>query len=95
MRRRVRRWRCAGRGGGGHPGTGRAVLRPDGRRRDDPGGEPPRAGAGHDAGGALALAGRITARIVTPLVLMTYYNPIFSFGVAHFCEAAAPAGSPA
>ncbi len=38
---------------------------------------------------ALALAGRITSRVTTPLVLMTYYNPIFSYGLARFCEAAA------
>lgn len=42
--------------------------------------------------GALALAGRVHARIATPLVLMTYYNPIFSFGIAPFCERAAQAG---
>jgi tryptophan synthase alpha chain len=42
--------------------------------------------------GALELAGRITARISIPLVLMTYYNPIFSYGLSHFCEAAADAG---
>ncbi len=40
---------------------------------------------------ALALAGRITSRVATPLVLMTYYNPIFSYGLARFCEAAAGA----
>ncbi|MBF6590277.1 MAG: tryptophan synthase subunit alpha [Ktedonobacterales bacterium] len=42
--------------------------------------------------GALALAGRITAWSATPLVLMTYYNPIFSYGLARFCQAAAAAG---
>ena len=42
--------------------------------------------------GALALAGRIHARIATPLLLMTYYNPIFSAGIASFCERAARAG---
>lgn len=42
--------------------------------------------------GALALAGRISARISTPLLLMTYYNPIFSLGLASFCERAARAG---
>ncbi|HET9980880.1 MAG TPA: tryptophan synthase subunit alpha [Ktedonobacterales bacterium] len=42
--------------------------------------------------GALALAGRIHARIATPLLLMTYYNPIFSLGVAAFCEQAAQVG---
>jgi len=40
---------------------------------------------------ALALAGRITARVATPLVLMTYYNPVFSYGLARFCAAAAAA----
>jgi tryptophan synthase alpha chain len=42
--------------------------------------------------GVLELAGRISARVSTPLVLMTYYNPIFSYGVEHFCEAASEAG---
>jgi len=42
--------------------------------------------------GALALAGRIHARIATPLLLMTYYNPIFSLGIASFCARAAQAG---
>ncbi len=34
---------------------------------------------GMSLAGALALAGRVAARTVTPLVLMTYYNPIFQF----------------
>jgi tryptophan synthase alpha chain len=42
--------------------------------------------------GALAIAGRVSARITTPLVIMTYYNPIFSFGIGRFCEAARAAG---
>ncbi len=42
--------------------------------------------------GVLELAGRISSRVSTPLVLMTYYNPIFSYGVEHFCEAASEAG---
>ncbi len=42
--------------------------------------------------GVLELAGRISTQVSTPLVLMTYYNPIFSYGVEHFCEAAAEAG---
>lgn len=42
--------------------------------------------------GALALAGRISARITTPLLIMMYYNPIFSMGLAAFCEAAAQSG---
>jgi tryptophan synthase alpha chain len=41
---------------------------------------------------ALALAGRLSERMRAPLVLMTYYNPIYSFGVTHFCEAASVAG---
>jgi tryptophan synthase alpha chain len=40
----------------------------------------------------LALAGRLSERMRAPLVLTTYYNPIYSFGVAHFCEAASAAG---
>src|SRR5579864_9011596 len=42
--------------------------------------------------GTLALAGRITSRVATPLVLMTYYNPIFAYGLARFAQAAADAG---
>jgi tryptophan synthase alpha chain len=41
--------------------------------------------------GALALAGRVTARVQTPVVLMGYYNPIFSYGLEAFCAAAAEA----
>ena len=41
---------------------------------------------------AIELAGRISARVRTPIVLMGYYNPIFSYGVEHFVEAAADAG---
>ena len=41
---------------------------------------------------ALALAGRVAARVATPLVLMGYYNPIYSYGLARFCEAAQGAG---
>ncbi|HST86898.1 MAG TPA: tryptophan synthase subunit alpha [Ktedonobacterales bacterium] len=42
--------------------------------------------------GALELAGRVSAQAATPLVLMTYYNPIFSYGIEHFCTAAKAAG---
>ncbi|HLZ24506.1 MAG TPA: tryptophan synthase subunit alpha [Ktedonobacterales bacterium] len=42
--------------------------------------------------GALELAGRVAERVSTPLVLMGYYNPIFSYGIDHFVEAAASAG---
>jgi tryptophan synthase alpha chain len=41
---------------------------------------------------ALALAQRVGARVSTPLVLMGYYNPIFSFGIDRFVAAAAEAG---
>ena len=40
----------------------------------------------------LVLASRLSERMRAPPVLMTYYNPIYSFGVAHFCEAASAAG---
>lgn len=42
--------------------------------------------------GALALAARIASRVSTPLVLMGYYNPIFSFGVERFIEQAKQSG---
>lgn len=42
--------------------------------------------------GALELAGRVSARVATPVVPMGYYNPIYSYGVEHFVEAAADAG---
>jgi len=41
---------------------------------------------------AVALAGRVSARISTPLVMMGYYNPIFSYGIDRFCADAAAAG---
>lgn len=41
---------------------------------------------------ALDLAKRITARIATPVVMMGYYNPIFSYGIERFTTAAAEAG---
>ena len=42
--------------------------------------------------GALELAGRVATVVSTPLVLMGYYNPIFTYGIDHFVEAAASAG---
>lgn len=42
--------------------------------------------------GALALAARVSAQVVTPLVLMGYYNPIFSYGVDRFMSRAAESG---
>ena len=47
---------------------------------------------GMSARRALALAGRIHAQIVTPLVLMGYYNPILNIGLERFCADAASAG---
>ncbi len=47
---------------------------------------------GMTLGKALALAARVHARVATPLVLMGYYNPLYAFGLARFCEEAARAG---
>jgi tryptophan synthase alpha chain len=41
---------------------------------------------------ALESAGRISAGIAAPLVLMTYYNPIYHFGLENFCRSAQSAG---
>ncbi|MFI5275103.1 MAG: tryptophan synthase subunit alpha [Ktedonobacterales bacterium] len=46
---------------------------------------------GMSLAGALALAGRVSARCATPLVMMTYYNPIFRFGLEAFASAASEA----
>lgn len=48
--------------------------------------------AGMTLTGALDLAQRITSQIQTPVVMMGYYNPIFSYGIERFCAAAAAAG---
>lgn len=40
----------------------------------------------------LALAQRISRRVATPIVLMGYYNPIYSFGVERFCAIAGSQG---
>jgi tryptophan synthase alpha chain len=40
----------------------------------------------------LALAHRISRQVAAPLVLMGYYNPIYSFGVERFCATAAESG---
>jgi tryptophan synthase alpha chain len=47
---------------------------------------------GTTLGTCLGLAARLAARVRTPLVLMGYYNPIYSLGVERFCEHAAAAG---
>jgi tryptophan synthase alpha chain len=43
-------------------------------------------------GTCLDLAERIAAHTSVPLVLMGYYNPIFSLGIERFCERAGAAG---
>lgn len=40
----------------------------------------------------LEAAARIRKEIATPLVFMTYYNPVFSFGLDDFCRESAAAG---
>lgn len=47
---------------------------------------------GATLGACLDIAGRLSAKMRTPLVLMGYYNPIFSLGVDRFCAHAAAAG---
>jgi len=48
--------------------------------------------AGATLEGVLMLASGIRARVATPIVLMTYLNPIVRFGVERACERAAAAG---
>lgn len=40
----------------------------------------------------LEIAGEISKRVSVPLVFMTYYNPVFSYGVAEFCRDCAGSG---
>ncbi len=40
----------------------------------------------------LAAANQLRQKIATPLVFMSYYNPILSFGLEAFCQASAKAG---
>ncbi|HEY7782419.1 MAG TPA: tryptophan synthase subunit alpha [Ktedonobacterales bacterium] len=47
---------------------------------------------GATLGSCLDLAARLSARVNTPLVLMGYYNPIYSLGVDRFAEHAAASG---
>jgi tryptophan synthase alpha chain len=47
---------------------------------------------GMSLGSALDLAGTITEAVSVPVILMSYYNPIFSFGVERFCQRARSAG---
>ncbi|MBI4186389.1 MAG: tryptophan synthase subunit alpha [Chloroflexi bacterium] len=43
-------------------------------------------------GTCLELAVRLRQKMATPLVFMTYYNPVLSFGLEAFCQASARAG---
>lgn len=40
----------------------------------------------------LEVAHRLRQRITTPLVFMTYYNPVFNFGLEAFCQTCVRAG---
>jgi tryptophan synthase alpha chain len=40
----------------------------------------------------LELAGQLSQKVNIPLVFMTYYNPVFSYGLEQFCAASAGAG---
>ena len=40
----------------------------------------------------LEIAARLRQKVDIPLVFMTYYNPVFKFGLRSFCEASARAG---
>jgi len=40
----------------------------------------------------LEVAHKLHQKIVTPLVFMTYYNPVFNFGLKAFCRSCAEAG---
>ena len=40
----------------------------------------------------LEVAHQLRQRIATPLVFMTYYNPVFNFGLEAFCQASVRAG---
>lgn len=40
----------------------------------------------------LEVAHQLRQMVTTPLVFMTYYNPVFSFGLEAFCQASAKAG---
>jgi tryptophan synthase alpha chain len=40
----------------------------------------------------LEVAGKLRTKVEIPLVFMTYYNPVFSYGLSAFCEDCAEAG---
>src|SRR6266568_383437 len=39
--------------------------------------------------GCMEIAGRVSAKCDTPLILMGYYNPVLAYGIERFCETAA------
>ena len=41
---------------------------------------------------ALEMAGRLRQKVALPLVFMSYYNPLYRFGLEGFCRASAQAG---
>ena len=47
---------------------------------------------GMNPGLALEIASRLKSRVALPLVFMSYYNPIFRFGLSAFCRACAESG---
>src|SRR3989304_740805 len=47
---------------------------------------------GMNPGLALEIASRLKSRVAIPLVFMSYYNPIFRFGLSAFCRACAESG---
>ena len=49
--------------------------------------------AGASLRASLALAKRLRAAVSQPIVLFTYYNPIFKYGAARFADEAADAGA--
>ena len=77
-----------------HDRARHAVLRPDGRRAGDPGVGPARAAGGQTLREDARHGARASARgdDDTPIVLMGYYNPIYSYGNERFLDDAKAAG---
>jgi tryptophan synthase alpha chain len=42
--------------------------------------------------GCMEIAGQVSAKCDTPLILMGYYNPVLAYGIERFCETAAASG---
>jgi tryptophan synthase alpha chain len=47
---------------------------------------------GMNPGLALEIASRLRGKVALPLVFMSYYNPVFRFGLSAFCRACAESG---